>query len=83
MKVIRCQESTLYADDGATVSKDNFAVNIEVTGSTLNEVEKPEAEKTVDLGSMGEPELEKYFNEFGEKFTEWIGQNSPGMNQGF
>jgi len=74
---------TLYADDGATVSKDNFAVNIEVTGSTLNEVEKPEAEKTVDLGSMGEPELEKYFNEFGEKFTEWIGQNSPGMNQGF
>lgn len=77
------QSHTLYADDGATVTKDNFALNIDVTGSTLNEVERPEAENTVDLGSMDEPELERYFNDFGEKFTEWIGQNSPGMNQGF
>ena len=77
------QNHTLYADDGATVTKDNYALNIDVTGSTLNEVEKPEAGRTVDLGSMDEPELERYFNEFGENFLEWIGENSPGMEQGF
>lgn len=77
------QIHTLYADDGVTVSKDNFAVNIDVTGSTLNQVDKPEAADTVDLGSMDEPELERYFNAFGEKFSEWIGENSPGMEQGF
>lgn len=77
------QNHTLYADDGVTVTKDNFAVNIDVTGSTLNEVEKPETDKTVDLGSMDEPDMERYFNDFGEKFSEWIGANSPGVEQGF
>ncbi len=77
------QNHTLYADDGMTVSRDNFALNIDVEGSTLNEVERPETDNTVDLGNMEEPELERYFNEFGEQFTEWIGMNAPGMEQGF
>ncbi|SDK99160.1 DUF6583 family protein [Lacicoccus qingdaonensis] len=77
------QTHTLYADDGTTVTRDNFALNIDVEGSTLNEVERPETENTVDLGSMEESELEQYFNEFGEQFTEWMGTNVPGMNQGF
>lgn len=77
------QNHTFYAEDGTTVTQDTFALNIDVTESTLNEVGKPEMSETVDLGSMGEPELERYFNNLGEQFMEWIEVNSAGIEQGF
>lgn len=74
---------TLYAEDGATITRETAALNITSESKTVDEIAVPSADNEKDIGQMSEEELNTYFNEeVGPQFDEWLTENF-GTSTGF
>lgn len=70
----------VYAEDGATITRDTAALNIAQETVTVDSVDTPDLSNEVNLGQMTEEELDDYFNNtFGPAFDAWVQENFGGM----
>lgn len=71
---------SFYADDGMTVSRDTFVLNVAQDSATVSEITEPDVSDTVNIGQMSEAELDDYLmNDLGPQFEEWIQEMQPGF----
>ncbi|SHN23083.1 DUF6583 family protein [Gracilibacillus kekensis] len=54
-------DHTFYAEDGYTLSQDTLSVYVTEEGSTINQVEVPEADQVQNLSDMSGDEIMEYF----------------------
>jgi hypothetical protein len=68
-------DMTLYADDGVSVTRDTFVLNLTSDSQTVSEIEVPGGDNEKNIGQMSMEELDAYFNdEVGPAFEEWMNE---------
>lgn len=76
-------DMTLYADDGVSVTRDTFVLNLTSDSQTVSEIEVPGGDNEKNIGQMSMEELDAYFNdEVSPQFEEWMNENF-GAPSGF
>ena len=76
-------DMTLYADDGVSVTRDTFVLNLTSDSQTVSEIEVPGGDNEKNIGQMSMEELDAYFNdEVSPQFVEWMNENF-GAPSGF
>lgn len=76
-------DMTLYADDGVSVTRDTFVLNLTSDSQRVSEIEVPGGDNEKNIGQMSMEELDAYFNdEVSPQFEEWMNENF-GAPSGF
>ncbi|UOQ49965.1 hypothetical protein MUN88_07860 [Gracilibacillus caseinilyticus] len=74
---------TLFAEDGAALNQDTLSISLSQEGSTISEVETPDAGQVKNLSDMSGEEITQYFEtDVMQQFQLWMGNMMGGMGTG-